>query len=260
MGDEVQGPLPYIQETILKKRKSSEEWAIRRRQQLEERKWKIKANKQLTFKRAEQYIKEFRGKELDLARMKYRARKFSAAPGKLKSQLLFVIRIQGKFEVHSVTKKILYSLGLGKLFTGVFLEANEGNLAKLQRVEPYVTYGSSIRSLIFASYFIRYPNFKNVRDLIFKKGIARINQEKVPLTNNLIIEQELGKYDIISIEDIVHQIATVGPHFKEVTKFLCPFNLSKPTSGLRGIKNRFKDGGDSGNREEKLNELIDKMN
>ncbi|KAL9256531.1 Large ribosomal subunit protein uL30z-like protein [Drosera capensis] len=246
MGDDVQAPLPYIQETILKKRKSSEEWAIRRRQQLEERKWKIKANKQLTFKRAEQYIKEFRGKELDLVRMKYRARKFRAAPGKLKTQLLFVIRIQGKFEVHSVTKKTLYSLGLGKLFTGVFLEANKGNLAKLQRVEPYVTYG--------------YPNFKNVRDLIFKKGIARINQEKVPLTNNLIIEQELGKYDIISIEDIVHQIASVGPHFKEVTKFLCPFNLSKPTSGIQGIKNRFKDGGDSGNREEKLNELINKMN
>ncbi|GAB2216164.1 hypothetical protein Droror1_Dr00023933 [Drosera rotundifolia] len=140
MGDEVQAPLPYIQETVLKKRKSSEEWAIRRRQQLEERK-SIKANKQLTFKRAEQYIKEFRGKELDLVRMKYRARKFRAVPGKLKSQLLFVIRIQGKFEVHSVTKKILYSLGLGKLFTGVFLEANEGNLAKLQRVEPYVTCG-----------------------------------------------------------------------------------------------------------------------
>ncbi|GAB2253726.1 hypothetical protein Droror1_Dr00021535 [Drosera rotundifolia] len=246
MGDEVQAPLPYIQETVLKKRKSSEEWAIRRRQQLEDRKWKIKANKQLTFKRAEQYIKEFRGKELDLVRMKYRARKFRAVPGKLNSQLLFVIRIQGKFEVHSVTKKILYSLGLGKLFTGVFLEANEGNLAKLQRVEPYVTYG--------------YPNFKNVRDLIFKKGIAQINREKVPLTNNLIIEQELGKYDIISIEDIVHQMATVGPHFKEVTKFLCPFNLSKPASGLQGIKNRFKDGGDSGNREEKINELIDKMN
>jgi len=36
--------LDYIEETVLKKRKHSEEWAIRRRQQLLERQWKTKEN------------------------------------------------------------------------------------------------------------------------------------------------------------------------------------------------------------------------
>ncbi|GAB2284573.1 hypothetical protein Dimus_019027 [Dionaea muscipula] len=246
MADKERATLPYIQETVLKKRKSSEEWAIRRRQQLEDRKWKIKANKKLTFKRAEQYIKEFRSKELDLVTMKYRAKKWRTTSVKPKSELLFVIRIQGRNGIHPLTRQILHSFGLWKIFTGVFVKANEGILAKLQRVEPYVTYG--------------YPNVKNVRELVFKKGQGRINKEKVPLTDNSVIEQELGQYDIICIEDIIHEITTVGPHFKEVTRFLWPFKLSKPESRLQGKKNRFKDGGDSGDRGDHINELINKMN
>jgi len=52
----------------------------------------------------------------------------------------------------------------------------------------------------------------------------------------------------------------VGPHFKEVSSFLWPFKLKKP-DGLHPLKKKhFKDGGDSGNREEKINEFIDKLN
>lgn len=72
--------------------------------------------------------------------------------------------------------------------------------------------------------------------------------------------QTLGQHGIICIEDIVNEIATVGPHFKKVSNFLCPFNLNKPEKTLQGKKRRFKDGGDSGNRENQINELIIKMN
>jgi large subunit ribosomal protein L7e len=34
------------------------------------------------------------------------------------------------------------------------------------------------------------------------------------LTDNSIIEKELGKVGIMCIEDLIHEIATVGPHFK----------------------------------------------
>lgn len=72
--------------------------------------------------------------------------------------------------------------------------------------------------------------------------------------------QELGKYNIISIEDIVHEIATVGPRFKEVVRFLEPFVLTKPDGGFLGKKQPYKEGGEAGNREDEINDLISKMN
>ncbi|GMH00423.1 hypothetical protein Nepgr_002262 [Nepenthes gracilis] len=247
MEDNQQKRLNYIEETVLKKRKSSEEWAIRRREQLQERKWKIIEDKKLTFKRAEQYIKEFRSRELDLIRMKHRAKRQRTAFISPASKLLFIIRIRGKNGVHPKTQKILNSLGLKRIFNGVFLKTTEGTLAMLQIVEPYVTYG--------------YPNLKNVRELIYKKGHANMDKQRVPLTDNNIIEQALGKYGILCIEDIVYQIANVGPHFKEVVTFLWPLTLNKPEGGLlQGKMNLFKNGGDSGNRGDQINELIAKMN
>lgn len=72
--------------------------------------------------------------------------------------------------------------------------------------------------------------------------------------------KELGKFGILCIEDMVHQIYNVGQHFKEVVKFMWPFELNKPADGLKGSKTSYKDGGDTGNREDLINELINKMN
>ncbi|KAG0470733.1 hypothetical protein HPP92_016803 [Vanilla planifolia] len=54
----------------------------------------------------------------------------------------------------------------------------------------------------------------------------------------LIIEfQGIGKHVIICMEDLIHEIFTVGPHFKEANNFLWPFKLKAPSGGLkrRGI-------------------------
>ncbi|KAL6144918.1 hypothetical protein ACLB2K_055608 [Fragaria x ananassa] len=107
---------------------------------------------------------------------------------------------------------------------------------------------------------LRYPNLKNVKELIYKKGYAKINKQRVPLTDNNLIEEALAKYNIICIEDIVHEIASTGKYFKEAASFLWPFTLNKPEVGLKGVKARFQDGGDTGDRGDKINELISKMN
>ncbi|KAI3935855.1 hypothetical protein MKW92_041687 [Papaver armeniacum] len=70
----------------------------------------------------------------------------------------------------------------------------------------------------------------------------------------------LGMYGILCIEDIVHEIATVGSHFKEVVNFLWPFKLTRPEGGKLLEKTRYSDGGDAGNRADNINELINKMN
>ncbi|MGF2531554.1 uL30 family ribosomal protein, partial [Ralstonia pseudosolanacearum] len=240
-------PLAYIPEIVLKKRKSNEEWAIKRRERFEQRKLKSKQDKKYVFKRPEQFIKDYRTKELDLIHMKQRRKLRKSSKDTPKSQLLFIIRIPSTSNaMHPKARKILHRLRLGKMFTGVFVKVNDGLIDMLRMVEPYVTYG--------------YPNLKSVKELVYKKGYGNIDKQCVPLTDNNIIEQELGKFGILCIEDIVHEIASVGSHFKDVAHFLWPIKLNRPEGSLQGQKKPFKDGGDSGNREELINELINTMN
>ncbi|PKI40765.1 hypothetical protein CRG98_038776 [Punica granatum] len=116
----------------------------------------------------------------------------------------------------------------------------------LHRVEPYVTYG--------------YPNLKSVRELIYKRGYGKLNHQRIALTNNSIIEEALGKCGIFSMEGLIHEIMTVGPHFKEANNFLWPFKLKAPLGGLKKKRNHYVEGGDAGNRENYINELIRRMN
>ncbi|XLS57910.1 hypothetical protein HN51_007665 [Arachis hypogaea] len=269
MAEEESKALNFIPEVILKKRKSNEAWALRKKAQLERSNFQSNKSKDATIKKPEDFVIQYRNMELDLIRVKRRVkRKLPHLNSDSKS--LLVIRIHGsvplsvspfwlceydlssvciifrKNDMHPKTRKNLYSLGLRRVFSAVFLKPSDGVLAKLQRVEPFVTYG--------------YPNLKSIKELIYKKGHMKIEKRKVPLTDNNIIEQELGKYGIVCIEDMVHQIYNVGPHFKEVIRLMWPFELNKPVGGLTGSKTLFKDGGDSGNREDLINELVSKMN
>jgi len=76
----------------------------------------------------------------------------------------------------------------------------------LKKVEPFITYG--------------YPSRKTISNLIYKRGFAKISAQRIPLTNNKLIEDNLGKFGIICIEDLIHEIVTCGPHFKQANNFL----------------------------------------
>lgn len=107
----------------------------------------------------------------------------------------------------------------------------------------------------------REPNLKSVRELIYKRGYGKVDKQRITLTNNGVIEESLGKYDILSVEDLVHEIFTAGPNFKQASNFLWPFKLSNPTGGWRTRKfKHYVQGGDFGNREENINKLIRQMN
>ena len=51
-----------VPETVLKKRKRDEEWATKKAAQQAEAKTKARASRKEIFKRAEQYVKEYRKK------------------------------------------------------------------------------------------------------------------------------------------------------------------------------------------------------
>jgi large subunit ribosomal protein L7e len=101
---------------------------------------------------------------------------------------------------------------------------------------------------------------KNLTTLV-ERGYGKVDKQRLPLTDNEIIEENLGKYGMICMEDLIHEIYTVGPNFKQASNFLWPFKLNSPTGGFHKRKfKHFIEGGDLGNREDKINELIKQMN
>jgi len=238
--------LVVVPESVLKKQKRSEEWAAATKQQHEADKKKRVATRKVIWSRAQQYAKEYDEQQKELIRLKREAKLKGGFYVNPEAKLLFIVRIRGINAMHPKTRTILQLLRLRQIFNGVFLKVNKATVNMLHRVEPYVTFG--------------YPNLKSVRELIYKRGYGKVNKQRIPLTDNSVIEQTLGKYGIICIEDLIHEIMTVGPHFREANNFLWPFKLKAPLGGLKKKRNHYVEGGDAGNREDYLNELIRRMN
>merc|ERR1739849_649 len=135
------------------------------------------------------------------------------------ARLAFVIRIRGINQVHPKVRKVLKLLRLLQINNGVFVKLNKATIAMLRIAEPYIAWG--------------YPNLRSIKNLLYKRGYAKINGRRIALHSNAIIEQSLGKQGIICMEDIVHEIFTQGDNFQKVTNFLWPFKLNNPKHGWR---------------------------
>uniref|UniRef100_A0A8C2QC22 Large ribosomal subunit protein uL30 n=1 Tax=Cricetulus griseus TaxID=10029 RepID=A0A8C2QC22_CRIGR len=105
-----------------------------------------------------------------------------------------------------------------------------------------------------------YPNLKSVNELIYKLGYGKTNKKRIALTENSLIARSLGKIGIICMEDLIHEIYTVGKRFKEASNLLCLFKLPSPRGGMKKKTTHFVEGGDAGDREDQINRLIRQMN
>jgi len=210
------------------------------------RKKASKVKRRVIFKKAETYVKEYRTRERELIRARRTAKAAGYFYVEPEAKLAFVIRIRGINQVEPKVRKILQLLRLRQINNGVFVRLNKATINMLKRVEHYVAYG--------------YPNLKTVKELVYKRGYAKINKQRIPITANSIVESKLGKMGVICMEDLIHELYTVGPHFKQANKFLWPFKLSNPRGGFTKKGNHFCEGGDYGNREDKINALVRRMN
>lgn len=236
-----------VPETLLKKRKTQEKAQAEKLAAAKQRKEAQKKKREVIFKRAEQYVKEYRDAEREQIRLSREAKKEGSFYVPAETKLVFVIRIKGINKIAPKPRKILQLLRLVQINNGVFVRVTKATAEMLRIVEPWIAYGT--------------PNLKSVRELIYKRGYGKIDKQRIPLTDNALIEESLGKYGIISIEDLIHEIFTVGPNFKQASNFLWPFKLSSPTGGFRTRKfKHFIEGGDLGDREDKINKLIRQMN
>ncbi|KAF2499970.1 60S ribosomal protein L7 [Lophium mytilinum] len=236
-----------VPETLLKKRKSQEKERETRAADLQKKRKANKEKRAVIFKRAESYVKEYRDVEKEKIRLSREAKQEGSYYVEAEPKLVFVVRIKGINKIDPKKRKTLQLLRLLQINNGVFVRLTKATSEMLKIVEPFVAYG--------------YPNLKSVRELVYKRGYGKIDKQRIALTDNAIIEESLGKYGIICVEDLIHEIFTVGPNFKQASNFLWPFKLSNPTGGFRPRKfKHFIEGGDLGNREDKINALIKQMN
>merc|ERR1712224_1011630 len=234
-----------VPESVLKKRKTQEKLAADRAAAAAEAKKANKEKRIQMYKSAEKYVKEYRAMAKQRVRMHRQAKAAGNHYVDGEAKLAFVVRIRGLNDMHPKTKKILQIMRLRQMNMGVFMKLSKASMEMLKRVEPYLSYG--------------YPNLKSVRELIYKRGYGKINKQRLALNDNAVIEKGLGAHGIMCMEDLVHEIYTVGPKFKEANNFLWPFKLRPAKGGQAKKRKGYCEGGQAGNREDQMNNLIQKM-
>jgi len=220
-------------------------------------KLRAKRQKRLPAKRAKQsariqgYEEEYRRIKVDRVQSVKSARldgNFFKEEG---AKMAIVIRIRGINRVSPKVRKVLQLFRLLQIHNAVFIKMNKATENMLKLVQPYIAYG--------------YPSVDCIRALIYKRGFAKIRHRpgaisRIPIMSSALIEQNLGRCGIETVEDMVHELSTVGRNFTRVSNFLWPFKLNCPKGGYRGRKRRhFLEGGTYGNWEVHIKNLIMRM-
>ncbi|EAX93808.1 60S ribosomal protein L7-2, putative [Trichomonas vaginalis G3] len=204
-----------------------------------------KANEAKIQERAKKYAAEYVAQvkaEID-AENKATAEGAFYVPAEAK--FAFVIRTKGTNKLHPHVRKILHLFRLNQKHNAIFVRLNKATIEMLKRVTPQVAFG--------------YPSVDMVRKLIYRLGTASLNGQRIPIVDNQIIKVALGQFGIESVEDLAHEIYTVGPHFAAANRFLAVFKLHAPKGGYKKINRAYVEGGDYGNREHLIDELIERM-
>ncbi|GKT22212.1 60S ribosomal protein L7 [Aduncisulcus paluster] len=191
------------------------------------------------------YEKEYAEAEKELVESKREAAKTGSFFVPAQAKVMFVIRIRGINGLGPKQRKILQLLRLRQIHNGVFVRVNKATINMLRLVEPYVAYG--------------YPSLGSIRKLVYKRGYAKLDHQRLPLSDSIVVKRRVGKFGMTTPEDLIHEIHTCGTHFKEINSFFWPFKLSSPKGGFKNVTRHFNEGGDFGNREELINGLIKQM-
>ncbi|KAM8846769.1 60S ribosomal protein L7-like 1 [Synchiropus splendidus] len=246
MAEEQPKKIKLVPEYLLKKRKAYQAIKATQAKLALQEKRKVSKGKPLKFKRLEDFLKESHQRHRDETRiLRLKSRPATPLPP-AKNSLIFAVRIRKIKGVSMKVMKVIRRFRLRKIFSGTFIKVTERSLADLKIVEPYVAWG--------------FPNLKSVRELILKRGQTKVGKKGVPLTDNAVIEEHMGKHGIICLEDLIHEIYSVGESFFPANKFLLPFKLSVARHAARDKAGLLKDLGKTGARGTDINAIIRQLN
>lgn len=195
--------------------------------------------------KAEKYLEEYIRADALSVQNHATAKKNSSFWVEPEGKVFLVIRIKGINKVAPKPRKILKLFRLLQLHNAVLVKNNKATRQMLRLIEPYVTYGT--------------PSYQTISRLVYKRGYIKVNKQRIPLNDNVQIQTVLGSKGINCVEDLIHQLVTCGPQFKECNNLLWRFKLSSPIHGFKAKRNSFIQGGDWGNRETKINSLVKRM-
>lgn len=112
-------------------------------------------------------------------------------------------------------------------------------------ISSYVTWG--------------FTNKKTINTLVTKRGVVYENKELKEL-NNEDIERNLGKHNILCIEDVIYELSSVNSkNRKVVMKYLGFFLLSSTEELKENSVLPYYKGGCTGFRGDNINKLVMKM-
>ena len=159
-------------------------------------------------------------------------------------ELLAVVRIHNPRDASKQTKTLLSKLRLTDDYAVVFIRRTPKVMHDLVLVEPFVAWG--------------HPNLTTIQELLSKRAFAMIDNKRVPVSDNTVVEDHLGDKGLICVADMEHEIQTMGPAFDAVNSFLAPFVLDSPftKSDIKWLHNNKIPAGDQG---DKINEIIKGM-
>jgi large subunit ribosomal protein L7e len=268
-----QQKLPLVPETVLKKRHDLDDMKRKRLAQVTiNNKVFSKTQKGIYVKKPETILAQaksrrnhdIRFKRVDKKGMQTRASKNAITKEKIVEEddttisaitfqsnsigakVVFCIRIRDNVSMSGRIRKALWSLRLKNLHEGVFVEYTTDNQKLLHLVEPWVLYGI--------------PSTGMISDLITRRGHGKIGKQRIPLSDNTIIESALGEdTGIICVEDLVHELSNVGDSFQIATSFLWPFKMSAPKSKFQQKKLNNKNGQIYGDRGEEIDDFVKQM-
>ncbi len=95
--------------------------------------------------------------------------------------------------------------------------------------------------------------------MIHKRGSYHSETGNAMQLENEAIENSLGKFNVLCLEDIAHELSGNGPHFNDVMNFIGFFLLSPTDEVKEGVNVQFFKGGQQGFRGDKINDLLKKM-
>lgn len=213
---------PLISETLLKKRRSLDELSLRRSTtlQTQNKRKRVVRGENVTIKRPEQFVKEFRIKEGSRNIMKRlqkdteKRTRIHIPKSELKRTIGFIVRIHIGRHASDEIKSVLSKMKLFRKYDAIFTKLDEETIAKLRPYESYLAYG--------------YVTFKSVSELLHRRAFIYTDGLRTPLTDNRTVEDALGDRGFLCINDLCHEIFTVGPSYQQALNILCPFKLSSP--------------------------------
>jgi large subunit ribosomal protein L7e len=195
--------------------------------------------------KAEKYLSEYIQTEAASIQNRATAKKNSEFWVEAEPKVLLVLRIKGVNKIPPKPRKVLKLFRLLQLHNAVLIKNNKATKNMLKLVEPYVTFG--------------YPNVQTITKLVYKRGYIKVNNQRIPLNDNVQIQAALGNKGINCAEDVIHQLINCGPHFKECNNLLWTFKLASPKKGFVHKRASFIQGGDWGTREFQINGLVKRM-